>query len=223
MHQDLLLMLLADARLPVAGHTQSNVLEPAVHDGLTGVDVLAFARSRLASVTLVDASTAVVARHACGRDGAAAELEGVESAWAARTASSAVRAASRAQGRALLRLAGRLWPDAGPLLALGNLAAPCRPVVLGAVASAVGLSPAALARLIGYDDVQTVCAAALKLLPLDPAAVAGWVHSALPDIDALASAVADHRHPSDIPARAHPQIEAWAQAHALRSRRLFSA
>ena len=34
MHTDLLLMLLSDARLPVAGHTQSGTLEGALVDGL---------------------------------------------------------------------------------------------------------------------------------------------------------------------------------------------
>ena len=50
-------------------------------------------------------------------------------------------------------------------------------------------SPVALAHLVGYDDVQTVTAASLKLLPLDPTEVAAWdgnldrLGSATPMID----------------------------------------
>jgi urease accessory protein len=98
-----------------------------------------------------------------------------------------------------------------------------RSVVLGSVAADLGLGPAALARLVGYDDVQMVCAAALKLAPLDPAAVAGWVHDALPAVDRLAHEVADLDRPDDIPATGYPQLEAWAQAHAASTRRLFRA
>ena len=49
------------------------------------------------------------------------------------------------------------------------------PVALGGGRGHLGLGPASLARLVGYDDVQTVCAAALKLLPLDPVVATGWV------------------------------------------------
>lgn len=208
---ELVLMLLADARLPVAGHTQSGGLEPALRSGLT--DVPGYLRTRLATVTRVEAATAVVALHHL-RTGL--PMEPVEQAWAARTPSKAMRDTSRHQGRALLRLASRLWdsPLDGPRP---------RPVVLASVASATGLSPASLARLVGYDDVQTVTSAALKLLPLDPAAVTAWVYEALPVVGRLADEVAALTVPADIPASGAPVIEAWAEAHARTTRRLFSA
>lgn len=218
-----MVMLLADARLPVAGHTQSNTLEAAVSAGLGRADVPGYLRSRLATITVVDAATAVVARAQVLRDGAAADLGAVERAWAARTASRALREASRGQGRALLRLAGRLWESAPALDAVRTVAAPSRPVVLGAVAAATDVPADSLARLVGYDDVQTVCAAALKLLPLDPAEVASWALAALPQVDQLAGVVAGCVAPDDIPALTHPQIEAWAQSHAHTTRRLFRA
>ncbi|MFT4263322.1 MAG: urease accessory protein UreF, partial [Nocardioides sp.] len=98
-----------------------------------------------------------------------------------------------------------------------------RSVVLAAAADAAGLSPVALARLVGYDDAQTVCAAALKLLPMDPAVATGWVLDALPVIEDLSHDVAALTDPAAIPASGAPQFEAWAQAHAAASRRLFSA
>jgi urease accessory protein len=212
---ELLLMLLADARLPVAGHTQSGGLEPAVLGGL-GADLLPdYLATRLATVTRVEAGTAVIALHHL-RSGL--DLDHVEVAWAARTPSAAMRSTSRAQGRALLRLVRRLWPQ---LPSVG--ATPSRAVVLAAAGHACALSPRSLARLVGYDDVQTVASAALKLMPLDPATTTSWVYEALPLVDRLAEQVCHLQDPEQIPAAGAPAIEAWAEAHAVAERRLFSA
>ncbi len=217
---DLLLMLLGDARLPVAGHTQSAGLEAAVQHGLAGAEVPLYVAARLATTVRVEAGTAVVALHALAHGLA---LEPVVAAWAARTPSAALRRTSRAQARALTRLTGRLWPDAGPVARVHGLTGAPRSVALAAAGAAVGLDPASLARLVGYDDVQTVAAAALKLLPLDPAVATGWVHDALPAVAAMAASVAALTRPEEIPATAAPQTEAWAEAHARTTRRLFSA
>jgi urease accessory protein len=212
--EDLLLMLLADARLPTAGHTQSAGLEPAVVAGLGAGQVPQYMALRLATVTRVEAATAVVALHAIGRG---ESLSAVAAAWSARTPSAAMRATGRHLGTALARLTRRLWPDSAVVSGMP------RAVVLAAAAQAAGVSPAGLARLVGYDDVQTVGSAALKLLPLDPADVAAWVLAQLPGIEALAAEVASLRDPGDIPVLGAPQIEAWAEAHAIARRRLFSA
>lgn len=218
---DLLLLLLADARLPTAGHTQSGQLEPAIAHGLAAADVPDFIELRLATVTRVEAATAVVALNQL-RQGL--PLTDVEAAWAARTPSSAMRATSRSMARALIRIAGRLWPQHPGLAGLAALGpGSSRAVALAATADACGLSPIALARLVGYDDVQTVCAAAIKLLPLDPSEVTTWVLGALPGVDRLAAEVATITHPDQIPAVGAPLIEAWAQAHATATRRLFNA
>lgn len=212
---ELLLMLLADARLPVAGHTQSGGLEPAVAAGLGAGLVPDYLATRLATVTRVEAGTAVVALH---RLRSGEDLADVETAWAARTPSAAMRRTSRAQGRALLRLVRRLWPHLPPVGAT-----PSRAVVLATAAHACGLPPRSLARLVGYDDVQTVASAALKLLPLDPATTTQWVYDALPLVDQLVEQVCHLVDPGEIPAAGAPQIEAWAEAHAVATRRLFSA
>lgn len=217
---ELILMLLADARLPVAGHTQSAGLEPALRLGLEPSEVPLYLAARLASVTRVEAATAVVALH---HFRAGLPLEPVDDAWAARTPSAAMRATSRSMGRAMLRLASTLWPDKPSIAAVGDLTRPSRGVVLGAVSAAVGLSPAAVARLIGYDDVLTVTSAALKLAPLDPAVTSRWALEALPLIERMAESVRSCTSPEAIPAAGSPQIEAWAEAHARTTRRLFSA
>lgn len=217
-HPELLMLLLADARLPVAGHTQSGTLEGALAHGLDPADVPGYLRSRLLGVTRVEAGTAVAARHAV-LTGAA--LGDVDAAWAARTVSPALRDAARLQGQALLRLAARVWPESSP--SVGSVPRPGRSTVLGSLAARLDIGAASLARLVAYDDVQTVCAAALKLVPLDPVVVTGWVHDALAGVDDVVDAVVDVRTPDQVPAVASPQIEAWAQAHAGSSRRLFRA
>ena len=213
-----LALFLADARLPAAGHTQSGGLEPGLADGLDPADLPAYCRTRLATVTRTEAATAVVARHHAW---ISAPLEAVETAWAARTPSDAMRATSRTLGRGLLRLARRTWPLA--VAGWPTDAQPPRPLVLGAIAAETGLTAESLARVVAYDDVQTVLAASLKLLPLDPAEAAAWCVGLLPDIDAFAVEVARLTDPGEIPATGSPLIEGWAQTHARTTRRLFSA
>jgi len=217
---ELLMMMLGDARLPVAGHTQSAGLEAAVQAGLAAEEVPLYLAARLQSVLRVEAGTAVVAlRHLI----ADRPVAPVAQAWAARTASPALRNASRVQARAFLRVSARLWPESRYVATVGALVGAPRVLAMAAAAATVGLSPRSLARLVAYDDVQSVAAAALKLLPLDPVTATGWVHDALPAVARLAEELGDLHDPGRIPADAAPQIEAWAQAHAVTSRRLFSA
>ncbi|MEW2704971.1 urease accessory UreF family protein [Streptomyces koyangensis] len=212
----LLLALLGDARLPSGGHTQSAGLEPALRAGMTADEVPAYLRTRLRTVIRVEAGTAVVARAVAAGGGDLAE---VEAAWAARTPSQAQRANGRRLGRGYLRVLRTLWP--GPLDARARTWS--RPVVLGLLAHRAGMDPADVARLVGYDDVQTVTAALLKLEPQDPLLVAAWVKDLLPDIDEMAGQVAHLRTPEQIPAHGAPLVERWAETHDSTTERLFSA
>jgi urease accessory protein len=154
-------------------------------------------------------------------------LEPVQLAWAARTPSDVVRAASTTVGRGCQRLLERLWPGsaaASAVAVLGETAGPpARPVALGAMGAAAGLSPSQVATLVCYDDVQSVCAAALKLLPLDPARTSGWLLDAAALVDRVVAEVTPLTEPDGIPAPAAPLMEAWQHAHAQQPRRLFSA
>ena len=213
-----LALLLADARLPAAGHTQSGGLEPGLAAGLEACDLMTYCRDRLATVTRTEAATAVVARHQAWIQ---APLHPVETAWAARTPSEAMRDTSRALGRGLLRLARRTWPAAAGHWAIDDR--PPRALVLGAIAAEADLAALELARVVAYDDVQTVLAAALKLLPLDPVDTTTWCVELLPEIEALALELSVLTTPAAIPATGAPLIESWAQAHARATRRLFRA
>lgn len=215
---DLLLALLADARLPVGGHTQSGGLEPAMtHGQLRATDVPEFLRGRLATVVSVEAGTAVVARHhvLTGRD-----LDPVVLAWAARTPGAALRQVSRTLGRGYLRLAGRLWPD--PVWAQFARDPP-RPLVLGAVAAVAGLDAERLVRLCGHEDVATVTAAALKLDPTDPLETTRWSLQAHPLVEELVTRCADLTDPDSIPAGSAPLVEQFSVLHDRTKQRLFHA
>jgi len=219
-HPELAAMVLADGRLPVGGHTQSSGLEPALLGGLAEGDAPALLRTRLRTVVRVEAGTAVVARHHVL---AGLPLGDVQAAWAARTPSEVSRAASVAVGRGQRRLALRLWPGSAAGSALEELPAPARPVAVGAMAAAAGLDPAGTARLVAYDDAQTLSAAALKLCPLDPADATIWLLDAAPDLEEAVAAVAHLTEPRAIPAPAAPLLEQWQHHHPTHPRRLFSA
>lgn len=215
-------LLLADGRLPTGAHTQSAGVEPALRHGMRLDQVPDYLQVRLATVTAVEAATAVVVRHRWlaepeERERAAAE---VDAAWRVRTLSDALREASDLLGRSYLRTASAVWDLTG-LTRSG--ATWCRPVVVGAVAAEAGLSAADTARLVAFDDVQTVVAAALKLVPFDPAHGVRWSAAAAGAVEHLVVSVSGHTCTADIPAHSAPQIEEWGQRHRTTERRLFRA
>src|SRR5689334_20785345 len=122
---DLLMMLLGDARLPVAGHTQSATLEGGVQAGLTGAEVPLYIAARMSTSVRVEAGTAVVARHYLEHG---LPLAPVVRSWAARIPSAVLRRSSRTQARALLRVSGRLWPESAAVAAAASLPGVPRPV-----------------------------------------------------------------------------------------------
>ncbi len=162
-----------------------------VHD----LDSLAaFLRGRLATAGMVDTALAAAA---CARAGHV----GDEVAWAelvveaeARQPSPALRAAWRVQGRALLRVARHAWP--GPVLDGLARALPDgapHPLVLGACAAAAGLGPGAAAALAAHHSVTGPASAAVRLLGLDPLAVAGVLAGLATEIDLVAPRGGRHR------------------------------
>ena len=252
MSEPFLTLLLADGRLPTGAHTQSAGVEPALRHGLELAALPEYIAARLTTVTETEAAVAVLARHVWRRAADPDALEAVDRAWRTRTASDAVREASDLLGRSFLRLAATVW-DLGPLThpstgsghrstgsglrstgsghrstgsghrSTGSGHRWCRPVVIGVTAAVAGLAAVETARLIGYDDVQTAIAAALKLRPFDPAIGVSWAVAAGPAVEALVDRVAGLTAPEEIPARAAPQLEEWAQLHRVTERRLFRA
>ena len=225
------LLVLADGRLPAGGHAHSGGLEAAVAAGrVRDLDSLAgFLRGRLATGGLVAASFAAAA---CARyqvvvppaPAVTAVTHGgivdLDAGMDARTPSPALRRASRAQGRALLRAARAMWPvpaDAGR--------EPHHPVALGVVAAAAGLDPVAVATAAAHQAVTGPAGAAVRLLGLDPYAAHGLVAALAPECDRIAADAARRAgDPVDaLPAAGAPLIDIGAEHHASWEVRLFAS
>ncbi len=217
-----LALLLADGRLPTGAHTQSAGVEPALTHGMRLDQLPDYLRVRLRTVTEVEAAAAVVARAqwlAVEPVDRAAAMAQVDAAWRVRTLSDALREASDLLGRSYRRTAGAVW-DLGSLDPRRHW---CRAVVLGATAAVAGLSAADVARLVGFEDVQTVISAALKLLPFDPSQGVRWSVAAGDEVERLVERVRALTTTAEIPAYSAPQIEEWGQRHQHTERRLFRA
>lgn len=242
------LLLLADSRLPAGGHAHSGGIEAAIAAGLvTGLAELEpYLRGRLATA---GAQAAAVAAHACrlsgssGRSGPSAS-SGVMSRpsgassrdcppppdWlrldaevSARMPSPAQRAASRSQGRGLLRVAARCWPDPA-LRALG--ARPHHSVVLGVAVALSGGQPHDAALIAASASVTGPASAALRLLGLDPVELTELLARLGPEVDrcaAYATTAGAVEDPSALPAPAGPLLDILAEQHAQSEVKLFAS
>ena len=212
------LLLLADGRLPAGGHVHSGGVEQAIAEGwvhdCTTLEQLC--RSRLWSAGLTAAALAAAATSAT----TAAELSALDTVADARTPSPAQRAASRAQGRALVRLARSAWPS--PLLdalvqRVGS--APHHAVVIGVVAATSGLRAADAALTAALGSVAAPASAAVRLLGLDPAEVTALQVRLAAEIDAVAGLATDD--PSACPGS--PGLDLLAEHHAQADVPLFAS
>jgi urease accessory protein len=217
------LLLLADGRLPAGGHAHSGGLESAVGAGrVRDVPSLeAFLRGRLATAGLVAAAFAAAACHHATRDDGAGWPD-LDPEYDARTPSPALRHASRAQGRALLRAGSAMWTvPAGPTHPDG----PHHPVALGLVAAAAGLGAGEAALVAAYGSVSGPAGAAVRLLGLDPYPVHALLARLAPDCDAVADRAAAYRDndPADLPAAGAVLLDIGAEDHATWEVRLFAS
>ncbi len=210
------LLLLTDGRFPAGGHAHSGGIEAAVMAGrVTGVDTLGvFLAGRLTTAGRVAAALAAAA--ACG----AHDLVRLDAEAAARIPSPALRAASRTQGRQLLRTA-RAVLDAGDLPDELHHA-----VAMGVVCAATpGLGPVDAARWAAYDAISGPASAAVRLLGLDPFRAWGVVAALLAEAEEIArEAAAGAHHPLDLlPACSAPLLDIGAEQHAVSEVRLFAS
>ena len=204
------LLLLSDGRFPAGGHAHSGGIEAAVMAGhVTGVDTLAtFLAGRLATAGRVAAAIAAAA--ASG----AHELERLDAEAGARIPSPALRAASRSQGRQLLRAARTVLGADVPIeLHL--------PVAMGVIVQ----DPLEAAQWAAYDSIAGPASAAVRLLGLDPYGAWGAVAALLPEADEIAvHGAANASGPLDrLPACSAPLLDIGAEHHAASEVRLFAS
>jgi urease accessory protein len=185
-----------------------------------------FLRGRLRTAGAAAAGLAAAACALASREAALPEA----AAWAeldaeadARTPSPAQRAASRRQGRALLRAARAAWPRTPWLDGLGRQ--PHHAVVLGACAAAAGCPVLEAARIAAYQAVTGPSSAAVRLLALDPIATAAIVARLAGEVDAVAGAAAAFADGplADLPFPSAPALDLLAEIHARTEVRLFES
>lgn len=217
------LLALADQRLPTGGHVHSGGVEQAITDGVVHDEatLCAFLRERLATGGLVAASLAAAAVQV-----SAAELAQLDAEADARTPSPSTRAASRTQGRGLLRLARGAWAAPASDIRWGDLGdRPHHAVVLGLAARAAGLGTHDAALVAAYLTMSSVSTAAQRLLGLDPIALAVatlGLSDVVEDVAATAAQAATGPLRS-LPDDASTLVDLLVERHAQRTDRLFAS
>jgi urease accessory protein len=211
-------LLLADGRLPTGGHVHSAGVESAVDDGrIVDVESLgAYLLGRLHTVGLTEAALAA----AVVLQPSSVVLLDAEAD--ARITVPELRVVSRRLGRQLVRVAGRCWPH--PVLAtLPD--APHQPVAFGAVGLAAGLDVLTVARIALHHTIATPAQSALRLLGLDPFAVAALTAGLADEAELVAreALLAGGGPIEDLPARTGPAVEIAAATHASLTTRLFAS
>lgn len=242
------LLLLADSRTPSGGHGHSGGVEALVDRGLirSVADLGRFLEGRLLTGARVPAAAAAAAcalahppiraqrggSTPAGPEQSHPAVPGWgrwDDAVSARMPSAALRLASWAQGSALLRTVVLAWPGA----AVDALRAQPRvhhPLVLGVAAAAAGACPHDAAGLALHHLVGGACSAAVRLLGLDPLAVAAVAVAAGRGAEAVAAeATAEALHavavddPALLPADGSPLHDVLAQLHDLSEATLFAS
>ena len=208
------LLFLADGRFPDGTHAHSYGLEAAVAAGRVGdtSSLAAYVACRLWTIGRTDAAAARMA--ASGVDPTA-----LDAAWCARTPSAVARATARALGRSLARTAKRLVPDHPIVLADGSFAV--QPVAFGMVAAAIGCDPDEAALASVHGAAQTLSAAGLRLLSLDPFDVATVLHELRAEIEGVATSTIGLGTPDDLPHASTPFAEIDVEHQSALSARLF--
>jgi urease accessory protein len=212
------LLLLADGRLPAGGYAHSGGLEAAVAAGRVRDlgELRDFLAGRLHTAGLVAAAFAAAALARAGDRAGLSELDGELDA---RTPAPALRRASRAQGRALVRAGRAMWRL--PVEPVD----PHHAVALGVVCAAAGLDASGAAAVAAHASVAGPASAGVRLLGLDPYGVQTLLAELAPQCDRLAGrATALAAGPVEaLPAAGAPLLDIGAEDHATWEVRLFAS
>lgn len=214
-------LLLADARTPTGSYAHSAGLEAAVGAGLRADAVPAFLAGRLATVALTEAALTAAAVLAGGD---LDTLLALDREAAARCPSPPLRTAAATLGRSVLRTGAQLFPDAPaiPAYRAASTRTP-RPVAFGVVAAAGGVTSEQAALIALHDDAATVAAAAVKLLPVDAGAAAGWIAQLAPRLEEAARTAVAAALRDELPSLSAPLVEHRSLTHTTDRGRLFAS
>lgn len=214
-------LLLVDGRFPAGGHAYSAGVESAVDVGDVH-DLASLERyldGRLA-LGVVEAAFAVAA---VGADTVRIGL--LDAEFDARVLSPRLRSVSRRLGRQLARAAVAVWPDAELSRLAASTDGPHQPVALGVAVGVCGGTPADAASISLHHLAAAACTAGVRLLGLDPLAVAGVQAGAL-DRHAVPAHVVDRwsaSPPGELPALGGTLTELLGERHGEWDARLFVA
>jgi urease accessory protein len=209
------LLVLADGRFPAGGHAHSAGVEAAVACGdvISEATLERYLHGRLATTGVTEAAFA--AASAAGGDVADLDAE-----LTARILSPRLREVGVRMGRQLLRAGRRAFPDP----ALDVLDGCQQPIVLGALVAVAGGAPADAATIAMHHLGAAVTTAGVRLLGLDPLAVAAiQVASASLIVELVASADWATTAPRDLPAIGGAMTDILGEDHGHWSARLFVA
>jgi urease accessory protein len=214
---DARLLLLADGRFPAGGHAHSAGVEAAVAVG----DVVdeptldRYLRGRLATTGVTDAAFAAAASVT------AADCAELDVELRARILSPRLREVGVRMGRQLLRAGRRAFPDP----TLDTLDGSQQPIVLGALVGVAGGSPPDAATITMHHLAAAVTSAGVRLLGLDPIAVAAIQAAAAPLISELVAPATAWAAaaPRDLPALGGVLTDILGEDHGRWGARLFVA
>ena len=211
-----LLLLLADGRFPGGGHAHSSGLEAAVADGSVHDEssLRAFLHGRLLTSGPTEAWFAAEACRRAHAGTGGVQLAELAALYEARIPSAAQRAATRALGRGLRRVARGMWPDAPPIDVEPY------PIVLGLAAHAAGLDPVDAARIAVHSLLTGPATAAPKLYAIDMVDAMRAAASLVAAADAAVGSSSCALPPRP---RSAPLTELRAEAHAAWDVRLFAS
>lgn len=231
-------LLLADGRLPAGDHAHSGGIEEAARQGL--VTDISSLRSFLVGLAftlgLQAAALASASAWCCAGDPGlflkSLDVLGAEAE--ARTCSPAQRRTSLRRGRQLLRVARAAWPSPRLEALAGRPGDSHHAVVIGVVAAAAGLTPAAAATCAAYGTVAGPALAAVRLLGLDPSEVAALVAGLSEFLEGVAACAVGSLPPTSaerdnlgwmaqLPVRSAPLLDHLAEDHSRRQERLFAS
>ena len=214
-------LLLADGRFPVGGHAYSAGVESAVDVG--DVRDLASLERYLDGRLSLGVVEAAFAAAAVGSTGGRIDL--LDDEFDARVMSPRLRAVSRQLGRQFARASVAVWPDAELARLAWSADGPHQPVVLGVAVGVCGGSDADAAAVSMHHLAAAACTAGVRLLGLDPLAVAGVQARALDRPAPSANEVAgwSTSSPDELPALGGTLTELLGERHGEWDARLFVA